>query len=121
MKKFLFALIIMFIPTLVYAADSSKFTISCDNTKLDVKDQVVCRTSVDTDFNYNEIVFNMGITDGLDVVDVRSNYDAIWSLQDKNGVVTAKSSNNAVQNGLQEFGIFLFKALKSGKQTITFS
>jgi hypothetical protein len=121
MKKFLFLLLIFCFPLIVNADDNGTFTITCDNTNVEIGDQIVCRTSINAKYDYNKIKFDYNISDGLSLIDVRSNYEAMWKITNDEKSITAKINNDTIQNGLQEFGILLLKANKSGKQTIKMS
>ena len=121
MKKLIFSILFFCLPLMVNATDKSSFTITCDNSKVSINDQIICRTSVKADFNYNKISFNISLTPGLSILDVRSNYEAMWNIKEKDNTITAKTSDNVLQTGLQEFGIILLKANASGVQKVTLS
>ena len=121
MKKLIFSILFFCLPLMVNATDKSSFTITCDNSKVSINDQIICRTSVKADFNYNKISFNISLTPNLSILDVRSNYEAMWNIKEKDNTITAKTSDNVLQTGLQEFGIILLKASASGLQKVTLS
>lgn len=117
-KKIIVFMMLLIIPLSVSAADNS-FSVSCDQNKISVNGEIICRTSIKSDFNYNNIIFNLTLSDGLEYEDLRSNYDALWQLTKKENLITASTKKDALQSGLQEFGIILLKAKKSGTQKIT--
>lgn len=90
-----------------------EFIISCDSTSINVSDQMVCRIGVaNYGFSFDKISYDLEISDGLSIVDVRSNYDKLWKV-DNSG---ASSSEENI--GLQEFGIILIKSESSGEKTV---
>lgn len=113
MKKFLLIFTFLFLPNMVFA--DNEFKLACDNSKLNIGDQVICRISLKSDSEYNYIKYNINEIDGLSLVDVRSNYSNLWKV----GNSEALSEN--IVNGLQEFGILLFKADKSGEYNLSIS
>lgn len=116
MKRVILFIMLLF-PLTVFA--KSSFSIDCDKTdKINVNDQIVCRTTINTDFLNNKITFLIEENDAFDIVDIRSNYDKIWDISKDNNKVTVISKEP--QNGLQEFGIILLKAKKSGDHTLNF-
>ena len=116
MKRYLYLLLILFVfPTYVYAEKEARdeFALSCDKIdNINVNEQIVCRVSTNSNYNFNEINFNIPDINGLEVVDVRSNNSKDWKITSNDNKVSAVSSE--LQSGLQEFGIILLKAVKSG-------
>ena len=110
MKKFILLFTFLLLPKVVFA--DNEFLLSCDKNKINVNDQVICRLSFKSDDEYNYIKYDIAELDGLSLVDVRSNYSNLWNVKNNESV-----SQNIV-NGLQEFGILLFKASKSGEYNL---
>lgn len=96
----------MCMPLSVFAAD--KVGINCDKKEVNVGDQVVCRLSINSNNEYNVIKYNIEEIDGLNLVDVRSNYSNLWKVNEES------ATSSSIVNGLQEFGILLFEATKDG-------
>lgn len=128
MKRVILLLIVLF-PMMVNAkttestkkTESAKtaFTINCDKTdKINVNDQLICRTTLNTLFLNNKITFSIEDNDAFDIIDFRSNYDKIWTVSKEKNNITITSKE--LQNGLEEFGIILLKAKKSGEHTLNF-
>lgn len=118
MKKYLWSFILLFLfPTIVSAAE--EFKIKCDQTKLNINDEVICRISVNTDLSYNKISFNLNLPEGLIIKDVRSNYTKLWKIENKDNLITATIKTDETKSGLQEFGILLLKSSTSGEKIIT--
>lgn len=116
MKKIVVLFLLVLFPLNVLADD---FAVSCDKTdKINVGDEIVCRVSTNSDFLYNRVVFDMLENDGLEIVDIRSNDSKKWSLTNSDNTITASASES--QTGLQEFGIILLKAVKSGVYDLNF-
>ncbi len=117
MKKiFLLMILFLTVPLWVCADEEIKeeFVILCDADKINLNEQLICRISVnDSQMNFNQINYNINVSDGLSIVDVRSNYEKIWEVT-KGGAV----SNDEV-TGLQEFGILLLKGVSSGEKEIS--
>lgn len=118
MKKFLLFFCLLLLPLNVNA-DNGNLLITCDNEKIKLNDQTVCRISANGEYMYNKISFKLDIDDKLTIVDIRSNYEKVWSLKNNNGIIEATSKT--YQNGLQEFGIILFKGKSSGLSNIKLS
>ena len=111
MKKFYLLLLLVTFPLVVNA--NEKFSIDCDKLdKININEQIVCRVSVNSNFSYDKINFNISESDKFEIVDVRSNYEKIWTVKNDNLLVTSTAKNN--QSGLQEFAIILIKTLKDG-------
>lgn len=113
MKKIIVILSFILLPIVVFA--DNNFNLTCDNNKLNIGDQVICRISLKSDSEYNYIKYSINEIDGLSLIDVRSNYSNLWKVSNSEGL-----SENIV-NGLQEFGILLFKAEKSGEYNLNIS
>ena len=84
MKKFFLTMIFFLtIPLIVFADEEVKeeFVIVCDAEKINLNEQLVCRISVnDNQISFNQVNYNINVSDGLSIVDVRSNYDKIWKV-----------------------------------------
>lgn len=111
MKKIIIFLFVLFMPVLVEA--DSFLSLSCDKNKVDVGDQIICRLTSKVDEDYDLIKYDISLSDGLSLIDVRSNYSDLWNVSFEEA-----SANNLV-SGLQEFGILLIKADKSGDMKIS--
>lgn len=109
MKKFIIFIFIITFPLAVFA---DKGSISCDKKEINVGEQLVCRLSVDSLNEYNTINYNIKDIEGLSLVDVRSNYNDLWKVDNN------KAYASSIVNGLQEFIILLFKADKDGTYKI---
>lgn len=105
MKKLILFIFIITSPLAVFA---DKGNISCDKKEINVGEQLVCRLSVDSLNEYNTINYNIKDIEGLSLVDVRSNYNDLWKVDNN------KAYASSIVNGLQEFIILLFKADKDG-------
>ena len=119
MKKFFLTMIFFLtIPLIVFADEEVKeeFVIVCDAEKINLNEQLVCRISVnDNQISFNQVNYNINVSDGLSIVDVRSNYDKIWKVT-KDGAISKEEVT-----GLQEFGILLLKGISSGEKEINIS
>ena len=113
MKKFILLFTFLLLPKVVFA--DNEFLLSCDKNKINVNDQVICRLSFKSDDEYNYIKYDIAELDGLSLIDVRSNYSNLWNVKNN------ESLSQNVVNGLQEFGILLFKADKSGDYSVKVS
>lgn len=113
MKKVVIFLFALFMPILVDA--DSLLSLSCDKNKVDVGDQIICRLTSKIGEDYNLIKYDIMLSDGLGLIDVRSNYSDLWNVS----MEEASASN--VVSGMQEFGILLIKADKSGDMKINVS
>lgn len=98
-------LLFIIFPLVVFADSGS---ISCDKKEINIGEQVICRISVDSLSEYNVINYNIKENDGISLVDVRSNYSDLWKVDD------SRAYASSIVNGLQEFGILLFRADKDG-------
>lgn len=101
--------LLFFLPLFVFA-DSGK--ISCDKSEVNVGEQIVCRLSVDSLSEYNVINYTIKDVDGISLVDVRSNYSDLWKVD------SSSAYASSIVNGLQEFGILLFKADSDGVYSV---
>ena len=110
MKKVVIFLFVLFMPILVDA--DSLLNLSCDKNKVDVGDQIICRLTSKIEEDYNLIKYDIMLSEGLSLIDVRSNYSDLWNVS-----MEEASASNAV-SGMQEFGILLIKADKSGDMKI---
>ena len=61
---------------MVFAKD--KFVLECDKGNYYIDDQFICRVSINQDASYDEIDFNYEFDDGIELVDVRSNYEKVY-------------------------------------------
>ena len=118
MKKILLFFCFLFLP-LGVNADNGKLVVTCDNSKIKLNDQVICRVSSNVDFSYNKISFKLNIDDKLSLVDIRSNYEKVWNIKSSNNNIEVTSKD--YQSGLQEFGIILLKGKNSGLSNIKLS
>jgi len=117
MKKLFFLCLLLLIPiNTVLAADRS--IIKCDKTVFKEYAEFICRVSVQSSFAFDKIEFAVEHTDGLYLVDVRSNFDALWKLDTKGNAITATIKRNQIVDGLQEFGILLVQSVHPGKQEL---
>ena len=115
MKKIVLFLMLLFVPFVVKAEEVS---LTCDKVdKINLNDEIICRLSVNSDFVYDKINFKILNTEGINTIDVRSNYEKRWSINKDNNLYSASSKE--IQSDLQEFGIILLKAVKSGVQDLT--
>ncbi len=90
-----------------------EFIINCDSINMNINDQMICRIGVaNYGFNFDKISYDLEISEGLNIVDVRSNYDKLWKVE-KNG-----ATSNEENIGLQEFGIILIKSVSSGEKEV---
>lgn len=115
-KKFFFLLTFLMFPIMVFAKD--EFVLECDKGNYYIQDQFICRVSINQESSYDEISFNYEFDDGIELVDVRSNYEKVWQIANNNKMITAKTKSDTAENGLQEYGILLFKAKKDGIHSI---
>ena len=123
MKKWVVLLILLF-PLYVYAAKNNNeknvikdITMVCDKVdKINLNENIICRVSLNAAFVYDKISFKILNTEGIQIVDVRSNYEKRWSISKDNDKYVVSSSEK--QSDLQEFGIILIKMVKSGKQDL---
>lgn len=112
MKKIFYLLLILLLPLNVKAED--EFIINCDKTdKINIGEQIVCRLSVNSEYVYNQIDFNLPDNNDFELIDVRSNYDKMWKILKNDNKIITKSTE--LQSNLQEFGILLLKSKKSGE------
>lgn len=115
MKKCILLIsIFLFFPIMVLAdKKEDEVIISCDSEKININEQVVCRVSVNSSNLFDKINYTIDLTEGLEIVDVRSNYEDLWEV--KNNYAISKELNT----GLQEFGIILLKSSESGEKKVT--
>lgn len=122
MKRMVY-LLLMLLPVNVFAAPAitttkkakvvNDFIFTCDkNDKIHVSEQIVCRISVKSNFYFNEIGFTIPQIEGFEITDIRSNSSKVWNIIKNNNEI--KATSEEVQTDLQEFGIMLLKATKSG-------
>ena len=95
-----------------------EFVLECDKGNYYIDDQFICRVSINQDASYDEIDFNYEFDDGIELVDVRSNYEKVWQITNDKQVISAKTKSDSQETGLQEYGILLFKAKKDGIHSI---
>ena len=118
MKKRIWLFLLIFFPCSVFA--KSEFSIKCDkNDKININEQVVCRVSVDSDFLFDNIKYEVDDSENFEIIDIRSNYEKKWEVTNDANIVNAKTTD--LENGLQEFGIILIKAIKSGENELKLS
>ena len=118
MKKRIWLFLLIFFPCGVFA--KSEFSIKCDkNDKININEQVVCRVSVDSDFLFDNIKYEIDDSENFEIIDIRSNYEKKWEVTNDANIVNAKTTD--LENGLQEFGIILIKAIKSGENELKLS
>ena len=126
MKKVLVFICLILFPVSVFAAkDTEKkkvedsISLECDKVdKINVNEQIICRVTTNAAFYYNRISFDILNMEGIQIVDVRSNYGNRWKIEkDDKGRITAVS--DSIQSDLQEFGILLIKAVKDGREDLT--
>lgn len=115
-KKFFFLLSFLMFPIMVFAKD--EFILTCDKGNYYVDDQFICRVSINQEAAYDEIDFNYEFDEGIELVDVRSNYEKVWQITDNKQFISAKTKSDSLESGLQEYGILLFKAKKDGIHSI---
>lgn len=115
-KKFFFLISFLLFPIMVFAKD--EFVLTCDKGEYYIDDQFICRVSINQDASYDEIDFNYEFDDGIELVDVRSNYEKVWQITNDKQVISAKTKSDSQETGLQEYGILLFKAKKDGIHSI---
>lgn len=115
-KKFFFLLSFLMFPIMVFAKD--EFLLECDKGNYYVDDQFICRVSINQETAYDEINFNYEFDDGIEIVDVRSNYEKVWQITNDKKIISAKTKSDSQETGLQEYGILLFKAKKDGIHSI---
>ncbi len=106
----------MIFPLSVMADD--EISLTCDKVeKLNIGEEIICRVAVNSDFFYNKINFDVLNTEGLQIIDIRSNYERRWKVEENGNKVSVIADE--VQSDLQEFGIILIKSVKSGEQDLT--
>ena len=115
-KKFFFLISFLLFPIMVFAKD--EFVLECDKGNYYIDDQFICRVSINQDASYDEIDFNYEFDDGIELVDVRSNYEKVWQITNDKQFISAKTKSDSQESGLQEYGILLFKAKKDGIHSI---
>lgn len=115
-KKFFFLISFLLFPIMVFAKD--EFVLDCDKGNYYIDDQFICRVSINQEAGYDEIDFNYEFGDGIELVDVRSNYEKVWQITNDKQVISAKTKSDTQESGLQEYGILLFKAKKDGVLSI---
>lgn len=115
-KKFFFLISFLLFPIMVFAKD--EFVLTCDKGKYYIDDQFICRVSINQEVAYDEIDFNYEFDDGIELVDVRSNYEKVWQITNDKQTISAKTKSDTQESGLQEYGILLFKAKKDGIHSI---
>jgi len=96
-----------------------RFTIRCGGTVFGEYDTFDCRIAVESNFNFNQIEFEIVTSDGVEISSIRSNHQALWEVNINNdGSGSATVRQNRMVNGLQEFGIVLFRSNMAGAQEI---
>lgn len=115
-KKFFFLISFLLFPIMVFAKD--EFVLECDKGNYYIDDQFICRVSINQDASYDEIDFNYEFDDGIELVDVRSNYEKVWQITNDKQTISAKTKSDTQESGLQEYGILLFKAKTDGIHSI---
>ena len=115
-KKFFFLISFLLFPIMVFAKD--EFVLTCDKGEYYIDDQFICRVSINQEVAYNEIDFNYEFDDGIELVDVRSNYEKVWQITNDKQTISAKTKSDTQESGLQEYGILLFKSKKDGVHSI---
>lgn len=96
----------------------NEISLTCDkDEKININEEIICRVAVNSNFLYNKINFEVLNTEGIQVIDIRSNYDKRWKVAKNDNIISV--SSNEIQSDLQEFGIILIKAVKSGEQDLT--
>lgn len=127
MKKVFIVLLLILFPISVYAkvketdktvVEKNAINLTCDKVdKINLNEEIICRASLNMSFSYNKINFKILNTEGIQIIDVRSNYEKRWKVEKNNNEISFVSSEN--QTDLQEFGIILIKAVKSGEHDLT--
>ncbi len=116
MKKYFLWVFLLLLPLNVEAKD--KFTIKCDQDTFKEFEDFACRTNIETEFEFNEITFELELSKGLSLDEVRSNFTGLWEVTSDKNSITAKTKNNTLVSELQEFGILLLSTMDYGAQQI---
>lgn len=106
----------MLLPLNVFAKDG--FNIKCDENTFKEFEEFTCRTSVISSFEFNKVTFNIDLSSGLSLDEVRTNFTNLWSLTINQNEVTAVTKNNVLVSNLQEFGILLLGGAEYGNKEI---
>lgn len=118
MKRLVFLILFLLFP-LNLEAKGNEFIIECDKVEFQEFEDFVCRSKINSAFNYDKITFDIVTTDGVILKEARTNYNLLWKVSSKKGQVTAQTLKKQLVNGYQEFGILLFSISEYGKQNIT--
>lgn len=117
MKKLFFIILFLLFP-LNLEAKNDEFLIECDKVSFKEFEDFACRTKINSSFNYDKITFEIDTTNGLYLQDTRTNYTILWDVSNKKNIITAKTKNNQLVNGFQEFGIILMSISECGNQKL---
>ena len=116
MKKYLLFIFLLLLPLNVEAKD--QFIIKCDQATFKEFEDFACRTNVETVFEFNKITFELELSKGISLDEVRSNFTGLWEISADKNLITAKTKNNILVSELQEFGILLLSTMDYGEQRI---
>lgn len=116
MKKYMLLMFFLLVPLNVNAKE--ELDIKCDQYTFKEFEEFTCRTSVNSSFEFNKITFELDLSKGISIDEVRSNYTNLWILTIDKNKVTAETKNGVLVSGLQEFGIMLFGTMEYGTQKI---
>lgn len=115
MKRYILLIFFLLLPLNVAAKE---LNIKCDKYTFKEFEEFTCRTSINTSFEFNKLTFELDLSKGLSIDEVRTNYTGLWQLSIDNNKVTAETKNGVLVSGLQEFGILLFGTMEYGTQKI---
>ena len=118
MKKVIIFLILILLMPLNINAKTNDFELSCEKESFKEFEDFTCRTKISGDFSYDKITFDVELSDGIILNEVRSNYTALWNVTNKKNTITAKINEKDLVTGTQEFGILLFSLSEYGNQKI---
>ncbi|MDD4187587.1 MAG: cadherin-like beta sandwich domain-containing protein [Bacilli bacterium] len=116
MKKYILLLILCIFPLNVFAKDELK--IDCDKEVFKELEKFTCRTNVNTSFEFNKITFDIDLSSGLSLDEVRTNFTNLWNLSINKNTITAETKNNILVSNLQQFGILLLEGVEYGNKDI---
>ena len=116
MKKYFLLMFLLLLPLNVAAKDN--LILNCDQYTFKEFENFTCRTSVNTSFEFDKISFEVDLSKGISLNEVRSNYTGLWKLSINKNIIIAETRNSAIVSGLQEFGILLLSTMEYGNQQI---
>ena len=69
-------------------AKTNDFELSCEKESFKEFEDFTCRTKISGDFSYDKITFDVELSDGIILNEVRSNYTALWNVTNKKNTIT---------------------------------